>query len=248
MYSSKCRGGAGSAGVRDERTTNDAGGGQASTRRRPFPPTPRTRLHRRGFMALPAVWVSASEPARPRCRLLPCSRCRSGCAGAQVRGAEAPERDVPRGAVRRCSSPVDRNRSRWPDGEAAIIIVVYRIFFIRWQQSIARSNPLAAYKALNVRSKVRDRTKSGHPPPPAPKLPFVETCAAATRPTVSCELKFRDSKCLNQAMDSRFRGNDVISAGRVVFRLAVIPAKAGIHFGRRIPKLELRDAGCDTKL
>ena len=28
MYSSKCRGGAGSAGVRDERTTNDAGGGQ----------------------------------------------------------------------------------------------------------------------------------------------------------------------------------------------------------------------------
>ena len=28
MYSSKCRGGAGSAGVQDERTTNDAGGGQ----------------------------------------------------------------------------------------------------------------------------------------------------------------------------------------------------------------------------
>ena len=30
-------------------------------------------------------------------------------------------------------------------------------------------------------------------------------------------------------MDSRFRGNDVISARRVAFRLAVIPAKAGIH-------------------
>jgi len=52
------------------------------------------------------------------------------------------------------------------------------------------------------------------------------------------ELKFRDSKCLKQAMDSRFHGNDVISARRVVFRPAVIPAKAGIHFGQRIPKLE----------
>jgi len=30
-------------------------------------------------------------------------------------------------------------------------------------------------------------------------------------------------------MDSRFRGNDVISARRVAFSLAVIPAKAGIH-------------------
>ena len=50
---------------------------------------------------------------------------------------------------------------------------------------------------------------------------------------------------LNQAMDSRFRGNDVISARHVTFRLAVIPAKlvpakAGIHFGQRIPKLELQ--------
>ena len=52
------------------------------------------------------------------------------------------------------------------------------------------------------------------------------------------ELEFRDSKCLKQAMDSRFRGNDVISARRVAFRPAVIPAKAGIHFGQRIPKLE----------
>ena len=52
------------------------------------------------------------------------------------------------------------------------------------------------------------------------------------------ELEFRDSRCLKQAMDSRFRGNDVISARRVAFRLAVIPAKAGIHFGQRIPKLE----------
>ena len=50
---------------------------------------------------------------------------------------------------------------------------------------------------------------------------------------------------LNQAMDSRFlpafarmTGNDVISARRVIFTLAVIPAKAGIHFGQRIPKLE----------
>ena len=39
-------------------------------------------------------------------------------------------------------------------------------------------------------------------------------------------------------MDSRFRGNDVISARHVAFRLAVIPAKAGIHFGQRIQKLE----------
>ena len=38
--------------------------------------------------------------------------------------------------------------------------------------------------------------------------------------------KFRDSLT---EMDSRFRGNDVISARRVAFRLAVIPAKAGIH-------------------
>ena len=40
------------------------------------------------------------------------------------------------------------------------------------------------------------------------------------------QLKFRDSLT---EMDSRFRGNDVISARRVAFRLAVIPAKAGIH-------------------
>ncbi len=40
------------------------------------------------------------------------------------------------------------------------------------------------------------------------------------------ELKFRDSLT---EMDSRFRGNDVISARRVAFRLVVIPAKAGIH-------------------
>ena len=40
------------------------------------------------------------------------------------------------------------------------------------------------------------------------------------------ELKFRDSLT---EMDSRFRGNDVISARHVTFRLVVIPAKAGIH-------------------
>ena len=40
------------------------------------------------------------------------------------------------------------------------------------------------------------------------------------------DLKFRDSLT---EMDSRFRGNDVISARRFAFRLAVIPAKAGIH-------------------
>ena len=44
-------------------------------------------------------------------------------------------------------------------------------------------------------------------------------------------LEFRDSLT---EMDSRFRGNDVISARCVAFRLAVIPAKlvpakAGIH-------------------
>ena len=51
---------------------------------------------------------------------------------------------------------------------------------------------------------------------------------------------------LNQAMDSRFRGDDVISARHVTFTLAVavrpsFPRKrvAGIHFGQRIPKLEL---------
>ena len=61
---------------------------------------------------------------------------------------------------------------------------------------------------------------------------------------------------LNQAMDSRFRGNDVTSARRFIFTLPVIsrhpresgagihfngpviPAKAGIHFGQRIPKFE----------
>ena len=46
----------------------------------------------------------------------------------------------------------------------------------------------------------------------------------ATWPT--SKLEFRDSLT---EMDSRFRGNDVISARRVAFRLAVIPAEAGIH-------------------
>ena len=44
--------------------------------------------------------------------------------------------------------------------------------------------------------------------------------------TIFYRLKFRDSLT---EMDSRFRGNDVISARRVAFRLVVIPAKAGIH-------------------
>ena len=39
-------------------------------------------------------------------------------------------------------------------------------------------------------------------------------------------LKFRDSLT---EMDSRFHGNDVVSARHVAFTLAVIPAKAGIH-------------------
>ena len=39
----------------------------------------------------------------------------------------------------------------------------------------------------------------------------------------------RDARAPRGCMDSRFRGNDVISARRVAFRLAVIPAKAGIH-------------------
>ena len=46
---------------------------------------------------------------------------------------------------------------------------------------------------------------------------------------------------LNRAMDSRFLGNDVISERHVTFTLTVIPAKAGIHFDQRIPKLEMRD-------
>ena len=248
MYSSKCRDGAGSAGVRDERTTKDAGGAQASARRRPFPPTPRTRLHRRGFMALPAVWASASEPPALAADH---SHAPVAEAGARVRRYAAQKlrnemhHAVPSAGVPVRSTEID---PAGPMGKRPLSSSYIESFSSDMQQSIARSNPLAAYKALNVRGKVRDRTKSGHPPPPAPKLPCRETCAAATRPTVSCELKFRDSKCLNQAMDSRFRGNDVISARRVAFRLAVIPAKAGIHFGRRIPKLELRDAGCGTKL
>ena len=44
------------------------------------------------------------------------------------------------------------------------------------------------------------------------------------------DLKFRDSLT---EMDSRFRGNDVISARRFTFTLVVIPAKAGIHFDSR---------------
>ena len=40
------------------------------------------------------------------------------------------------------------------------------------------------------------------------------------------ELKFRDSLT---EMDSRLRGNDVISARHVTFTMTVIPAKAGIH-------------------
>ena len=69
-------------------------------------------------------------------------------------------------------------------------------------------------------------------------------------------LSFGIQNALNQAMDSRFRGNDVISARLFAFALAVIsrhpresgagihfnrpviPAKAGIHFGRRIPEFE----------
>ena len=52
---------------------------------------------------------------------------------------------------------------------------------------------------------------------------------------------------LNQAMDSRFRGNDgyVGNDGRResdVFRSNdVIPAEAGIHYDQRIPKLEPED-------
>ena len=53
-------------------------------------------------------------------------------------------------------------------------------------------------------------------------------------------------------MDSRSRGNDVISARHVIFTLAVIPAKlvsakagTGIHFGQRIPKLEVRRTTAD---
>ena len=40
-------------------------------------------------------------------------------------------------------------------------------------------------------------------------------------------------------MDSRFRGNDVIRVRYVTLTTTVIPAEAGIHDGRRIPKLEL---------
>ena len=40
-------------------------------------------------------------------------------------------------------------------------------------------------------------------------------------------------------MDSRFRGNDVIRVRYVTLATTVIPAEAGIHNVRRIPKLEL---------
>ena len=59
------------------------------------------------------------------------------------------------------------------------------------------------------------------------------------RGRTSFPVKFRDSRYLNQAMDSRLRGNEVISARRVAFSLAVIPAQAEIHFGQRISKLEI---------
>ena len=48
-------------------------------------------------------------------------------------------------------------------------------------------------------------------------------------------------------MDSRFRGNDVIRVRYVTLTttvipaMVVIPAEAGIHYGQRIPKLELHD-------
>ena len=62
---------------------------------------------------------------------------------------------------------------------------------------------------------------------------------ADRRPSGLSYSNFGIQSTLNQAMDSRFRGNDVISARHVTFALAVIPAKAGIHFGQRIPKLEV---------
>ena len=50
---------------------------------------------------------------------------------------------------------------------------------------------------------------------------------------------------MHQAMDSRLRGNDVIRARyaaltkTVISTMSFIPAEAGIHYGQRIPKLEL---------
>ena len=88
---------------------------------------------------------------------------------------------------------------------------------------------------------VEPRPKTGSPVGGAPSV--MCNCQDFDAPFRLSVLKFRDSKCLNQAMDSRFRGNDVISARRVAFRLVVIPAKAGIHFGQRIPKLESAENG-----
>ena len=48
------------------------------------------------------------------------------------------------------------------------------------------------------------------------------------RPKVH-DVRAGETPALPQCMDSRFRGNDVISARRIAFRLAVIPAEAGIH-------------------
>ena len=59
-------------------------------------------------------------------------------------------------------------------------------------------------------------------------------------------LKFRDSKCLNQAIDSRFRGMTASAkvtclAEMMSFPRSLCPRKrvAGIHFGQRTPKFEL---------
>ena len=188
MYSSKCRGGAGSAGVRDERTTKDVRGGQASARSRPFPPTPRTRLHRRDFVvSRPLGHLRASLPALAADH----SHAPVAEAGAQVRRYAAQKlRNEMHHAAPSAGVPVRLTEINpaGPMGKRPLSSSYIESFSSDMQQSIARSNPLAAYKALNVRSKVRDRTKSGHPPPPAPKLRCRETCAAATRPTVSCEM------------------------------------------------------------
>ena len=58
------------------------------------------------------------------------------------------------------------------------------------------------------------------------ELEEADRCKGSRRDFGGKLLKFRDSLT---EMDSRFRGNDVISARRVAFRLVVIPAKAGIH-------------------
>ena len=79
---------------------------------------------------------------------------------------------------------------------------------------------------------------------PGREYPGARAHGAGRRRRELRDSSFGVHDALNQAMDSRFRGNDVIRARYVTLAttvipaIAVIPAEAGIHYGQRIPKLE----------